>query len=96
MKNLGEYKLAMETELLGENLPQRHFANHKFHMTWAGIEPGSAAMIHLRLTAWATARPIRKIYLRDVRYLRGEYAATCIANENVVSLLAQVSYLYLQ
>jgi hypothetical protein len=35
-----EWELAGETELLGENLPQWHFAHHKSHMTWAVFEPG--------------------------------------------------------
>jgi hypothetical protein len=34
-------ELAGETEALIENLPQRHFAHHKSHMTWSGIEHGS-------------------------------------------------------
>jgi hypothetical protein len=29
-----------ETELLGENLPQRHFAHYKAHITWPGLESG--------------------------------------------------------
>jgi hypothetical protein len=32
--------LARETEVLGENLPQRHFVQHKFHVTWPEFEPG--------------------------------------------------------
>jgi hypothetical protein len=31
--------LAGETELFGEILPQSHFAHHKSHMTWPGLEP---------------------------------------------------------
>jgi hypothetical protein len=32
--------LAVETEVLGENRPQRHFVQHKSHLTRSGIEPG--------------------------------------------------------
>jgi hypothetical protein len=37
-----EWELAGETEVLGENLHQRHFVDHKSHMTWPdlGSKPG--------------------------------------------------------
>jgi hypothetical protein len=40
MENLVEWRLAGETEVLGENLPQRHFVRHKFHLPDAGWNPG--------------------------------------------------------
>jgi hypothetical protein len=33
VEQLVECELAGETEVLGENLPQRHFIHHKSHMT---------------------------------------------------------------
>jgi hypothetical protein len=37
---IGGMKIDRGSELLRENLPQRHFVHHKFHMTTAGFEPG--------------------------------------------------------
>jgi hypothetical protein len=34
-----ECELAVETEVLGENLPQFHFVLQKSHMTSPGVEP---------------------------------------------------------
>jgi hypothetical protein len=33
VEQLAEWELAGETEVVGENLPQCHFAHHESHMT---------------------------------------------------------------
>jgi hypothetical protein len=40
IENLVEWRLAGETEVLGENPPQRHFVNHKSHLPDPGSNPG--------------------------------------------------------
>jgi hypothetical protein len=40
MENLVEWRLTGETEILGENLPQRHFVHHKFHLPDLDSNPG--------------------------------------------------------
>jgi hypothetical protein len=44
VEQLVEWRLAGETEVLGENLPQRHFVYQKSHTTWRGLEPESALL----------------------------------------------------
>jgi hypothetical protein len=39
VKQMVEWKLSGETEILGENLPQCHLVHKKSHMKWHGIEP---------------------------------------------------------
>jgi hypothetical protein len=40
VEQMVEWRLAGETEVLGENLPQRLFVHHKSHMTRPGLELG--------------------------------------------------------
>jgi hypothetical protein len=53
-----ECRLAGETEVLGEILPQRHFVHHKIPHDQTRDWTRAAAVGSRRLTAWAMARPL--------------------------------------
>jgi hypothetical protein len=54
---LVEWKLAGETEVLGEHLHQRHYVHHKIPHDRTRVWTRAAAVGSRRLIAWATARP---------------------------------------
>jgi hypothetical protein len=56
-----EWILAGETEVLGENLPQRHFVLHKIPRDQTRARPRAAAVRSQWLTAWAMARPLLSV-----------------------------------
>jgi hypothetical protein len=53
---IGGMRLSEETEVLGENLPQRHFVYHKSD-DQTQAQTRAPAVGNQRLTAWSMGRP---------------------------------------
>jgi hypothetical protein len=80
MENLVEW-MAGETEVLGENVPRRHFVHHKSNLTRPGIEPGSSrwevryGAASRWLTDWAISWYTKKSFKYD--FLKFNVNGTC-------------------
>jgi hypothetical protein len=56
--------LAGKTEVLGENLPQRHFVHHKSQVTAPMFEPGPPRFLNLSQShIYLTLSPLLKFYI---------------------------------
>jgi hypothetical protein len=90
---IGGMKIDRETEVLGENLPQRHFVHHKSHMTRHGLEPLAAAVGSRRLTAWAVARPPRRVlHTYVIRNLAGYTVSKWLLHRGLHTIVKIIIY----
>jgi hypothetical protein len=74
VEQLVEWRFTGETELLGINLPQRHFVHHKSHMTRTGRRGGKPATNSLSYGAVyevSDTNPMRNSYLIKKKSLQG-------------------------
>jgi hypothetical protein len=62
--------LAGEPEVLGENLPQRHFCPSKIPHKQTRVWTRAATVGSRRLTAWAMARPCLTVTNTDMQKLK--------------------------
>jgi hypothetical protein len=66
VEQLVEWRLAGETEVLGENLPQRYFVYHKSHLPDPGRRGGKPATNRLSYGA-ASRRPLSGLLYQSRR-----------------------------
>jgi hypothetical protein len=83
MEKLVEWRLAGETEVLGENLPQRHFVHHKSHLSYGAVN-GCLNPIHVLHYVGLHARILYVIFFNFMNVCL--IVESCWLQEKAVSL----------
>jgi hypothetical protein len=90
VEQLVEWRLAGETEVVGENLLQCHFVHHEYHITLPCLEPGP----RWEASDWAMARPF--IWLKDkfwrMYFLLPAARGTYVQSHRVLCILWKISH----